>query len=128
MARAATCANPLRSALCPVVLECEARGGYGPPIEDAKEVFEGLNELSMHCVLDQSALLNEALSVENNRFGVNRPDADGDRYPIHWAAARGHAMCAYLLVLFGADPRCAPRLALSDWSGAFSYHWSSLPG
>ena len=36
---------------------------------------------------------------------INRPDPDGDRYPIHWAAARGHARCAELLVLSGADLR-----------------------
>ena len=30
-------------------------------------------------------------------------DADGDRYPLHWAAARGEARCAELLLGAGAD-------------------------
>ena len=34
---------------------------------------------------------------------VNRKDWDGDRTPLHWAAARGSIHCLNLLLQFGAD-------------------------
>ena len=34
---------------------------------------------------------------------VNKQDADGDRYPLHWAAARGHHKCVMLCLNAGAN-------------------------
>ena len=36
-------------------------------------------------------------------ISVNRRDVDGDRSPIHWAAARGAITCAHMLIDAGAD-------------------------
>ena len=33
----------------------------------------------------------------------NARDADGDRTPLHWAAARGHLRCVHVLLAAGAD-------------------------
>ena len=42
---------------------------------------------------------------------ANTRDDDGDRYPLHWAAARGRLRCAKLLLAAGAD------VALTDAAG-----------
>jgi len=34
----------------------------------------------------------------------NKRDPDGERTPLHWAAARGHSRCAVVLLKAGADP------------------------
>ena len=46
--------------------------------------------------------LRSALATKT--YKVNRRDADGDRCPLHWAAARGHTRCAVALLKAGADP------------------------
>ena len=35
----------------------------------------------------------------------NARDPDGDRFPLHWAAANGHKECIQVLVSFDADTR-----------------------
>ena len=37
------------------------------------------------------------------RYPPNERDEDGDRAPLHWAAARGHVRCVELLLAAGAD-------------------------
>lgn len=58
--------------------------------------------LSLHAALGHRQQLTTDLNLGRGR--VDERDKDGDRYPLHWAAARGHADCALLLLKAGADP------------------------
>lgn len=66
---------------------------------DEKQVVEGLTGLSVHAALNQHAQLKAEMHAAN----VNMRDKDGDRYPIHWAAARGHMRCLQALLDAGAE-------------------------
>lgn len=76
---------------------------------DPKALFDGIhhNEASVHSALNHPRALEECLK----RTGVspaeiaNKIDPDGDRRPLHWAAARGHTQCVQLLLEAGADPQ-----------------------
>ena len=69
--------------------------------QDPKKVFEGLESLSLQAALGQAAQLEHMLMEGAN---VNVVDRDGDRVPLHWAAARGHVRCIELLLKAGAYP------------------------
>ena len=58
--------------------------------------------LSLHAALGQRQQLAADLSLRRGK--VDARDEDGDRCPLHWAAARGHTDCALLLLKAGADP------------------------
>ena len=77
----------------------------GPPLDDPKRVYEGLLGLSLHAALCQRAQLKRLLGVGSRaKEQANARDADGDRCPLHWAAARGAVACAKLLLAAGAAP------------------------
>lgn len=82
-----------------------ARGPVrGKTHTDPKQVFEGLSELSVQCALNQPRQLKSLLAAINeNAAALNAKDSDGDRAPLHWAAARGHLRCINYLVSAGAD-------------------------
>ena len=65
-----------------------------------------LDELSK-AMLSVNAGTNQvgALRVQLRTNDPNARDPDGDRVPLHWAAARGHARCAMVLLRAGADPQ-----------------------
>eukprot|EP00320_Phaeocystis_rex_P021866 CAMPEP_0119062026 /NCGR_PEP_ID=MMETSP1178-20130426/5706_1 /TAXON_ID=33656 /ORGANISM="unid sp, Strain CCMP2000" /LENGTH=126 /DNA_ID=CAMNT_0007043267 /DNA_START=1 /DNA_END=378 /DNA_ORIENTATION=+ len=46
-----------------------------------------------------------ALRAQVRTNDPNTRDPDGDRVPLHWAAARGHTKCAMVLLRAGADPQ-----------------------
>ena len=50
-----------------------------------------------------------ALRVQLRTNDPNVRDPDGDRVPLHWAAARGHTKCAMALLRAGADPQQIER-------------------
>ena len=73
---------------------------YGPAQPDTKTIIEGMKDsASLHCALNQTKQLEAVLK----QLDVNKQDADGDRYPLHWAAARGHHRCVLLCLRAGAD-------------------------
>lgn len=72
----------------------------GPPLDDPKRVFEGLDGLSLASALNQPARLKALLSQAGN--DPNKRDVDGDRTALHWAAARGSMKCLQLLLEAGA--------------------------
>jgi len=77
---------------------------HGVPLEDTKRVAAGLFGLSIHAALNQPTQLAQVLKRGGPRLGdPNRVDQDGDRRPLHWAAARGSMRCAKLLVEAGAE-------------------------
>ena len=69
---------------------------------DPKAVFEGLQGASLQAALNQPKQLEHILKSEGDRAAQER-DADGDRFPLHWAVARGHAECVRLLLSYGAE-------------------------
>ena len=68
---------------------------------DPKHVFEGLEGLSLMVALNDIRQLKKLVAASN--LDVNKRDADGDRVPLHWAAARGRTRCLCLLLESGAD-------------------------
>ena len=79
-------------------------------------MFHGLKDASLQAALNQTVQLKALLS-SNPKLALVR-DPDGDRLPIHWAAARGFTKAIQLLLQAGADPaaldkegRSAPQLA-----------------
>ena len=68
---------------------------------DSRPVQEGvLSRLSLHAALGQEAQLRCLLQQPCRTPNV--VDADGDRTPLHWAAARGHLRCLQSLLEAGA--------------------------
>ena len=59
-------------------------------------------QLSVHAALNQTGALKALLSTPSQ--DPNRRDPDGERCPLHWAAARGHIKCAVALLNAGARP------------------------
>ena len=70
-------------------------------VSDTKVVAKGINGLSLHAALNNPAQLKVLLSYDTSAANVR--DFDGDRFPIHWAAARGHMRCLRALLKAGAD-------------------------
>ena len=73
----------------------------GPEHRDPKKVFDGISALSLHAALDQLSQLKSVIVADKQ--AVMTRDRDGDRYPLHWAAARGHMHCVQELRRAGAD-------------------------
>ena len=91
---------------------------------DPKEVFEGLDGLALCAALGDANQMATLLTRDHN---PDQKDCDGDRYPIHWAAARGHRECLLLLLRSGANPsvldaegRTAVEVAADDAKIIFS--------
>ena len=81
------------------------RGAKGSSTtKDSKTLFEGLSGLSVQAALNQVGQLRALLADPS--ADVNLRDPDGDRFPLHWAAARGHTACLQMLLKSGAEPRC----------------------
>jgi ankyrin repeat protein len=62
---------------------------------DPKRVFEGLDGLSLMCALGETGQVRTLLA---GGHAPDRRDADGDRVPLHWAAARGEIKCIEMLL------------------------------
>lgn len=77
----------------------------GPPIPDPKQVFEGMDGCSLITAINQPARLKEMLKrpLVGSTHDANRRDIDGDRTPLHWAAARNRSKCIKLLLAAGAS-------------------------
>jgi len=76
---------------------------YAPlPVPDAKRIACGQRGLSLFAALGDHQRLGEALKCPSAL--PNQRDRDGDRTPLHWCAARGHAGCVKKLLAAGADP------------------------
>lgn len=78
---------------------------------------EGLTGLSLQAALGHAGQLEFLLNEPGATPNV--VDRDGDRTPLHWAAARGHLKCVHLLLHAGvytsatdAQGRSAEQLAL----------------
>jgi len=98
-----------RSAALPVTLTVGARAAPATQrCSDPKRLFDGIhrNEASVHAALNHPRQLEECLRPTHLLPSeiANRLDPDGDRRPLHWASARGHASCVRLLLQAGADP------------------------
>jgi len=93
---------------------------YGPALDDTKPMTGNEGVLSLHCALRQHRQIEEIMQAVAHRreaewklkglktnaedfFSVNKRDSDGDRYPLHWAAARGSVKCIELLVRAGVN-------------------------
>ena len=73
---------------------------YGPIKPDPKDISPGMREaISLQSALNHASQLKAIVTATN----VNQQDDDGDRYPLHWAAARGHTQCALILMRAGAN-------------------------
>ena len=72
-----------------------------PEHSDPKKIFEGIAALSLHAAQDQHSQLKSVI-IADKEARMTR-DRDGDRYPLHWAAARGHMHCVQELRRAGAD-------------------------
>ena len=93
---------------------------YGRPLKDPRCILEdsGITDASLHAALDQPGQLKHMLGRRS--ADPHARDADGDRTPLHWAAARGHVRCARVLLKAGAsldapdsDGRTPEQLALT---------------
>jgi len=69
-------------------------------VKDPKQLFDGLGGLSVQAALNQPKQLEQLL--RSTRDSSAR-DPDGDRTPLHWAAARGYMKCCEVLCQAGAD-------------------------
>ena len=74
-------------------LEC------GAPLPDPKQVYEGMDGCSLMAALNHPKRLRYVLKSAS----PNVRDSDGDRTPLHWAAARGHVTCIQHLIRYGAS-------------------------
>lgn len=79
---------------------------YGSPLPDPKPMSSDMSRdaLSLHCALSQRKELSQVLDKGTGMYAnPNRRDKDGDRVPLHWAAARGAKECVRLLIAAGAQ-------------------------
>ena len=67
---------------------------------DSKQMFDGMSGLSVQAGLNHKGALRGLISQGGS---CDIRDDDGDRYPLHWAAARGNIDCLLLLLRAGAD-------------------------
>jgi len=67
---------------------------------DERSVHEELCGIALRAALNQPQQIKELLLSGHD---VNARDADGDRTPLHWAAARGYRTCVTALTAAGAD-------------------------
>ena len=70
---------------------------------DDKSISDGaelMSQCSVHAALGQYTQLRHILQRGGD---PNELDLDGDRRPLHWAAARAHSKCVELLLSYGAD-------------------------
>ena len=75
---------------------------------NAREEHDNRGERRHKTPLSAAVDGNEPLAVRLLlRRGANPDlaDGDGDRFPLHWAAANGHKECIQVLVSFDADTR-----------------------
>lgn len=88
---------------------------HGPPKPDPRSMHSGLFSLSLHSALNQPTELRKILEsgyewrIQKGepikcKLDPNLADSDGDRTPLHWAAARGYIECIKLLLQYGASP------------------------
>jgi len=83
---------------------------YGPPIDDVKKSTGNEGPISQLCLGNKTRELASMLRAYNlekdpgirETISVNLRDPDGDRFPLHWAAARGLRTCVNLLIDAGA--------------------------
>lgn len=68
--------------------------------QDPKKVYQGLSGLSLQAALGH---LDQCNAMLNDGADPNVRDADGDRFPIHWAAARGYTKIIEALIAAGAN-------------------------
>ena len=71
----------------------------GAPLPDPKQVYEGMDGCSLMAALNQPKRLRYVLKSAS----PNQRDSDGDRTPLHWAAARGHVKCIQHLIKAGGS-------------------------
>ena len=79
---------------------------------DSKVVYEGLDGVNLHAALGHTNQLDTLLRKGESPNAIER---DGDRTPLHWAAARGHIKCVEHLLMAGASVSavdCDGRTAL----------------
>lgn len=74
---------------------------FGASTPDPKRVYEGLNPVSVGAALNEPSIVKQSIAVDP--AAVATRDSDGDRYPLHWAAARGSVRCVKLLLDAGAS-------------------------
>jgi len=86
---------------------------------DPKDVFEGLEGMSLFCALGRHDQVKRLIAEKRN---VDAKDVDGDRVPLHWAAARGDIRCVELLLKAGADA------SIRDASGRTPADLAIAPG
>jgi len=103
----------------------------GPEHRDPKKVTEGIAALSLHAALDQHSQLKNVLAADKQ--AVRTRDRDGDRYPLHWAAARGHMLCVQSLMRAGADDAALDAngqtaAELAEAYGAMDVHYFLVYG
>ena len=67
---------------------------------DPKAAHDQMLPLSVHAAINQPTQLHALLK---NGHSPNARDADNDRTPLHWAAARGNLRCVELLLEHGAE-------------------------
>ena len=79
-----------------------------PQHSDTKDIqaavsLDGTESVSLQVALNHRKQLTHLLGTAG--IDPNAADADGDRRPLHWAAARGHNECLQLLLKHGADAK-----------------------
>ena len=65
-------------------------------IKDDKKISESTSNASIH------AALNNVTQLKHEK-DINDVDKDNDRYPIHWAVARGNISCIETLIDLKVD-------------------------
>ena len=90
--------------------QCEESIAYsmlmnGPSQPDPKSstAMAHLPQLSQYAALNQAKKLQACLRRGAETADPNQQDPDGDRYPLHWAAARGFLKSVEVLLKAGAE-------------------------